>query len=245
MNNLLNKCRTSPLQMSEVKDKKLLINTINAHSFNIAREEKEFYDALDKSDILLPDGVSIVLAVRLLSGKRLKKISGYDLFLAEMEQLNSSAGRCFFLGSSTAVLSLIENRAKREYPNVEMRFFSPPFVPSFSFEENDSMINAIKDFSPDVLFVGMTAPKQEKWASTHFDELDARHICSIGAVFDFYAGTVKRAPQWMIKLGLEWFYRFAREPKRLWRRYLLGNSKFLTWVLKEKLKMNKYKATIV
>lgn len=245
MNKLLNKCLISPLKVSDIKDEKLLINTINAHSFNIARKDKEFYNALDKSGILLPDGVSIVLAVRLLSGTRLKKISGYDLFLAEMEYLNSSGGSCFFLGSSNEVLCLIETRAKKEYPNVKMRFFSPPFVPTFNIEENESMINEVKNFSPDVLFVGMTAPKQEKWASAHFDELQAGHICSIGAVFDFYAGTVKRAPQWMIKLGLEWFYRLVREPKRMWRRYLLGNSRFIVWVIKEKLKMNKSHATIV
>ena len=96
------------------------------------------------------------------------------------------------------------------------------------------MIQAVNEIEPDVLFIGMTAPKQEKWAYHHFKALNTGHVCCIWAVFDFYAGTVNRAPQWMIKLGLEWFYRLVREPKRMWRRYLIGNVKFILLVVKEK-----------
>ena len=85
----------------------------------------------------------------------------------------------------------------------------------------------------------MTAPKQEKWAYEHLSDLDARHICCIGAVFDFYAGTVSRAPGWMIAMGLEWFYRLIKEPSRMWRRYLIGNSKFIWLVIKEKFRSGK------
>ena len=101
------------------------------------------------------------------------------------------------------------------------------------------MINAVNDFNPDVLLIGMTQPKQEKWDSQHFNELKVGHICCIGAVFDFYAGTINRAPKWMIYLGLEWFYRLLKEPRRMWRRYLLGNSKFIWLVIKEKFTRGK------
>jgi len=96
------------------------------------------------------------------------------------------------------------------------------------------MIKAVNDFKPDVLFVGMTAPKQEKWAYAHFDELAVGHVCCIGAVFDFYAGTVNRAPKWMISIGMEWLYRLISEPGRMWKRYLIGNTKFIWAVFREK-----------
>jgi N-acetylglucosaminyldiphosphoundecaprenol N-acetyl-beta-D-mannosaminyltransferase len=208
-------------------NKKLLINTINAHSYNVALNDPLFKKCLSDCDVLIPDGVSIVLAKRVLSGKRIKKIAGFDLFTYEMTRLNTSGGKCFFLGSSLQVLTKMCERAGVEYPNVTTGFYSPPYKPVFSDAENDEMIQVVNTFEPDVLFVGMTAPKQEKWAFQQFDKLNATHIGCIGAVFDFYAGTVKRAPQWMISLGLEWFFRLIKEPKRMWRRYLIGNIQFV------------------
>jgi N-acetylglucosaminyldiphosphoundecaprenol N-acetyl-beta-D-mannosaminyltransferase len=236
MYKIINKIWNSPLDFNKFLNKKLLINTVNANAFNVSTKDPEFYQALLKSDVLLPDGVGALIAGRFLSGFKLKRISGYDLFIYEMGQLNQSGGKCFFLGSSENVLNLIRLRARSEYQNVEIGSYSPPYKPVFSNEENKSMLVAINSFSPDVLFVGMTAPKQEKWAAEKFDEINAKHVCCIGAVFDFYAGTIKRAPQWMMKLGLEWFYRLIREPKRMWRRYIIGNSLFLWFVLKEKIK---------
>jgi N-acetylglucosaminyldiphosphoundecaprenol N-acetyl-beta-D-mannosaminyltransferase len=236
MYKIINKIWNLPLDFDESFERKFLINTVNANAFNVSQKDPEFYQALLKSDILLPDGVGALIAGRFLSGLKLKKISGYDLFIYEMAQLNQSGGRCFFLGSSENVLNLIRLRAGSEYQNVKIGSYSPPYKPVFSNEENKSMLVAINSFSPDVLFVGMTAPKQEKWAAEHFDEINAKHICCIGAVFDFYAGRIKRAPQWMIRFGLEWFYRLIKEPKRMWRRYIVGNSQFLWLVLKEKIK---------
>jgi N-acetylglucosaminyldiphosphoundecaprenol N-acetyl-beta-D-mannosaminyltransferase len=96
------------------------------------------------------------------------------------------------------------------------------------------MIAAINSFSPDVLFVGMTAPKQEKWVAAHFERLNVKHVGCIGATFDFYAGTVERAPKWMVDANLEWLYRLFREPRRMWRRYVVGNPKFIWFVLRGK-----------
>jgi N-acetylglucosaminyldiphosphoundecaprenol N-acetyl-beta-D-mannosaminyltransferase len=232
---LLEKILSEPLDLNYNDGNKLLINTVNAHTLNLIRTDDVFYEGLLKSDILLPDGVGTLFAGRLLAGKKLKKISGYDLFIHEMEKLNMTGGKCFFLGSSEGVLDLIRLRARNEYPNVKLECFSPPFKAQFNDQDNLLMINAVAQFCPDVLFVGMTQPKQEKWAAEHLGELKALHICCIGAVFDFYAGTVKRAPQWMIRIGLEWFYRLYKEPKRMWKRYVIGNIKFLYWIIKEKL----------
>ncbi|MDD4008255.1 MAG: WecB/TagA/CpsF family glycosyltransferase [Fermentimonas sp.] len=218
----------------ELDSSKKLINTLNAHSYNTLKKDVFFREAIYASDMLLPDGISVVLAMRILKGEKLKKIAGADLFQYEMQRLNSINGKCFFLGSTPKTLKLITERAKREYPGIQVYSYSPPFKPVFSEEDNKAMIDAVNEVEPDVLFVGMTAPKQEKWSYQFYDELKAGHICCIGAVFDFYAGNIKRAPDWMISAGLEWLYRLLSEPRRMWRRYIIGNSLFVYEILKEK-----------
>ncbi|MGV8962764.1 MAG: WecB/TagA/CpsF family glycosyltransferase [Candidatus Saccharimonadaceae bacterium] len=220
--------------LENIPDSKLLINTLNAHSYNTAQSDKLFAEIIMKSDVLLPDGISIVFALRFLNGTKLKKIAGSDLFYYEMKRLNFCGGKCFFLGSSESNLEIIKERAKHEFPNIQVFSYSPPFKKEFSVEDTAKMISAINSCKPDVLFIGMTAPKQEKWAYDNFNELDVMHICCIGAVFDFYSLRVKRAPQSFIKVGLEWFYRFIREPRRMWHRYLVGNWRFIYWVMLEK-----------
>jgi len=220
-------------ELDNIPAGRLLITTLNAHSFNITRQDEFYAESLAKSDILLPDGISVVLAVRLLTGKKLHKIAGADLFFFEMKRLNEKGGSCFFLGSSENTLKLIIDHSSSEFPNVRIGKYSPPYKPVFSSEDNKIMIESVNAFKADVLFVGMTAPKQEKWAYEHLGSLNTGHICCIGAVFDFYAGTISRAPEWMINMGLEWFYRLIKEPSRMWRRYLIGNSKFVWSVIKE------------
>ena len=143
-----------------------------------------------------------------------------------------------FLGSSNKVLSLIRERAAVDYPNLEVVTYSPPYKPEFSDEDNKAMIQAINKANPDLLWIGMTAPKQEKWTYQHWKELDIHcHVGAIGAVFDFYAGTVERAPLWWREHSMEWLYRLLFEPKRMWRRYVIGIPLFLWNILKEKIGM--------
>lgn len=220
--------------LQDVPSSKKLITTLNAHSFNTLIKDPVFREALQASDMLLPDGIGVVWAMRLLKGERLKKIAGEDLFYYEMRRIHQHQGKCFFLGSSEYTLQLIKERAQREFPGLQVHSYSPPFKPVFTEEDNQLMIDAVNEVEPDVLFIGMTAPKQEKWSFEHFDRLKTCHLCCIGAVFDFYAGTVKRAPRWMITAGMEWSYRLVREPRRMWRRYLIGNTLFILVILKEK-----------
>lgn len=215
---------------------KTLINTINQYSYCIAEKEGGFKKALQGSDILLPDGMAIVAAVRLLSGKKIKKIAGADIHLHLLEELEKKEGSCFYLGSSENTLQKIRERIALEYPNIKVQTFSPPYKPEFSEADNKQMLEMVNVFKPDVLFVGMTAPKQEKWAFTHKEQLDAQIICSIGAVFDFYAGTVERPSSFWINLRLEWFIRLLKEPKRMWKRYLYYGPVFIGMMLREKLR---------
>ena len=220
--------------LDRIGPSKVLITTLNAHSFNTLRDDAEFKTALINSDVLLADGIGVVWATKMLTGKKIKKIAGDDLFHYQMNRLNNSKGKCFFLGSANETLKKISDRAAIDYPNVQVQYYSPPFKPEFSKEDNLIMVEKINAVAPAVLFVGMTAPKQEKWAFQNFKDLDVGHVCCIGAVFDFYAGTSKRAPKWMIGIGMEWLYRLISNPKRMWRRYLIGNAKFISTVFKEK-----------
>ena len=214
-----------------------VVNTINAHSFNVANKDLIFSSAMRGSTYLLADGVSIVLARKIICGDKEIKIAGADLFEYKMKALNLTGGKCFFLGSSDKVLKRIAERTKVDYPNIEVCTFSPPYVSEFTEEMTNQMITKVNRFSPDLLWVGMTAPKQEKWVFLNYKLLDVKDtIGCIGAVFDFYAGTIKRAPKWMINIGLEWFFRLVSEPKRMWRRYLIGNAVFVKYVTLELIK---------
>ena len=227
----------SKVTLSKLQDKKLLINTINAHSYNTALKDPLFAEALTKGDVLIPDGASIVMACKWLKAKSQPKerIAGWDLFVYEMEKLNARGGKCFFMGSSEKVLSLIKEKAKKVYSNITVETYSPPYKPEFTDEDNKAIIDAINAAKPDLLWIGMTAPKQEKWAYTHWNELDINcHCGTIGAVFDFFAGTVERAPLWWQEHSLEWLYRLLKEPKRMWRRYIIGNTLFLWNITKER-----------
>lgn len=223
--------------LKDIPQGKVLINTINAHSFNTAQKDELFAEALKNGDYLIPDGASIVKACRWLGCKSQPKerVAGWDLFEYEMERLNEKGGRCMFMGSSPKVLRLIVERAKTVYPNIEVITYSPPYKPEFSDEDNRTIIKAINDADPDLLWIGMTAPKQEKWTYSHWKELDIHcHVGTIGAVFDFFAGTYQRAPHWWQEHSLEWLYRLIKEPKRMWRRYMIGNPLFLLNIHKEK-----------
>lgn len=229
---------TSRAELAKLPEGKLLINTINAFSYDNARKDVLFSEALQKGDVLIPDGISIVKACRFLNAKSQPKerIAGWNLFEYEMGKLNRVGGKVMFLGSSDAVLNLIRQRVAEKYPKIEVDTYSPPYKPEFSDEDNEAMISAINHSNPDLLWIGMTAPKQEKWAYTHLNRLDVHcHIGTIGAVFDFFAGTVKRAPERWQRAGLEWLYRLLSEPRRMWRRYFIGNAKFIYYIMVEKI----------
>lgn len=272
----------SKAELAALPEGKLLINTINAHSYNTARKDELFAEALTNGDVLIPDGVSIVKACRWIKAKSLPKerIAGWDLFEFEMNKLeecgmknvecgvngeecgmknssldNSSSASAdhstfntqhsplrspqrtvMFMGSSQKVLDLVVKRAAEVYPHLKIVTYSPPYKPEFSEEDNKAIIEAINAVDPDLLWIGMTAPKQEKWTYSHWNELNIHcHVGTIGAVFDFFAGTVERAPIWWQRHGLEWLYRLLKEPKRMWRRYIIGNTLFLWNMLKEKV----------
>ena len=208
-----------------------VIKTINPHSYCISKKDALFEAALKASDVLLPDGIGIVWAECCLNHNKISKIAGYDVFVYLMEELNKTSGRCFFLGAAPATLQRIQQKAAKDYPKVVVGSFSPPYKPKFTEADSALMCAEVNAFKPDVLFVGMTAPKQEKWVHENKARLDATTICAIGAVFDFYTGKVKRPSKGWINLGLEWLPRFLQEPGRLFKRNFFSTPKFIIEVL--------------
>lgn len=217
-------------------EKNKIINTINPHSYCVAKNDPKFEKALKSSNILLPDGIGIVLAERFLNKRNIKKIAGYDLFLFLMNKLNNEHGSVFFLGASEGTLEKIRSKSSKEYPNITFGSYSPAFKVTFSSNDSKIMCDKVNVFNPDVLFVGMTAPKQEKWIHLNKDNLNANVICSIGAVFDFYAENIERAPNFIINLGLEWLHRSLKS-NRLLKRNFFSNPKFIFDVILFKLKV--------
>ena len=153
--------------LGRIPEGKVLINTVNAHSFVTAQTDEAFAEALQSGDYLIPDGISIVKACRWLKCPEAprEKIAGADLFAFEMERLNRKGGTCFFMGSSEKVLAKIREKAQEVYPNIRVETYSPPYKPEFTEEDNAAIIAAINAADPDLLWIGMTAPKQEKWAA--------------------------------------------------------------------------------
>lgn len=210
---------------------------LNPHSAAIVRNDIDFDEALKAADYLVPDGTGIVLASRILGGRIRKRITGSDVFRGVNEAMNRQGqGSCFFLGATDETLAAIRMRMAVDFPNVIVAgTYSPPYKNEFSEEDNRQMIEAINKAMPDVLWVGMTAPKQEKWIYQNKQKLNVKFIGAVGGVFDFYSGNIRRNEYpWFLEHGLEWLPRLIQEPGRLWKRTFISAPLFLVLVLKQK-----------
>lgn len=193
------------------------LNTIGPDTYGIAVNDPLAKAALLDSDYLVLDGVYFALASILTRGETIKPNQGPDVFDHFMARLEASGGRAFFLGASPFTIEKIKAETARRYPNIKCDGLSPPFKPQFSDEENAAMIAAVNEFRPDVLFLGMSAPKQEKWAYLHHDQLDAKLTVAVGAVFDWYSGTIPALAPWWFKYRLAWLGRIVQRPANIVR----------------------------
>lgn len=212
---------------------------MSPNSYGLAVKDAEFKKALQNTDYLVLDGVYFALASIFLQGKNIKRNQGPDVYQHFIKRLNAIGGSAFFLGSSEAVLSKIKERIKKEYPNIIVEYFSPPFKPIFTDEENAQMIRKINDFKPDILFVGMTAPKQEKWAVQHKNCINAGLVISIGNVFDWYAGTQKSIHPFFFTLRMGWLVRIFLRPE-IFKRNIANQMLFFKHLLMTFLRIKKY-----
>jgi N-acetylglucosaminyldiphosphoundecaprenol N-acetyl-beta-D-mannosaminyltransferase len=207
---------------------------MNPHSYAVSLNDLAFSKALHEADWLIPDGAGVVLASKILGGQIRERVTGSDIFKGVLEALNKKGGHSvFFLGATEETLTAIRERMAVDFLGIRVAgTYSPPFKPEYSVEENDAMIAAINAANTEVLWVGMTAPKQEKWIFENRARLNVKFAGAIGAVFDFYTGRVKRSHPLFQRLGLEWLPRLVQQPRRLWRRMFVSAPIFLWHVIK-------------
>jgi N-acetylglucosaminyldiphosphoundecaprenol N-acetyl-beta-D-mannosaminyltransferase len=211
---------------------------LNPHSAALAEDDPAFAAALARADVLVPDGVGVVIAARLAGGPLAHRVTGSDLFLAVNSAMDERGrGTCFLLGATQATLAAMAGRMGRDFPRVRVAgTLAPPVRSAFGDETSESMIAAVNAARPDVLWVGMGAPKQETWLERHRARPDARFAASVGAAFDFYAGTVPRPSPLLRATGLEWLGRLACEPARLWPRTLVSAPRFASIAARDALR---------
>lgn len=202
-----------------------VINTISPNSYGITAKDLEFDRALKFTDYLVLDGVYFALASIFLNGKNIHRNQGPDVFDHFIKRLHKQKGKAFFLGSTENTLAKIKVNAKRDYPNIKVETYSPPFKVEFAGKDNQVMVDKINAFEPDILFVGLTCPKQEKWAIKHRDRLNAGLVICIGNVFDWYAGTQKAVHPVWYKLRMGWLIRIFLRPE-IFRRNIGNQMKF-------------------
>jgi N-acetylglucosaminyldiphosphoundecaprenol N-acetyl-beta-D-mannosaminyltransferase len=211
-------------------DETRVMNTISPNSYGIALKDAEFREALQTSNYLMLDGVYFAVASVMLQGKNIRRNQGPDIFDHFMRRLEDMKGTAFFMGSMPSTLELIKQNAAKDYPHIKIHTYSPPFKPVFSDEDNKAIVEAVNAASPDILFVGMTCPKQEKWAIAQRPMLNPTLVVCIGNVFDWYAGTQKRIHPIWFKLRVGWLVRIFLRPE-IFRRNIGNQMTFFGDVL--------------
>ena len=195
----------------------LVLNTISPNSYGMSTKDEEFRTALVQSDILVLDGVYFALAALALRGKRIMPNQGPTVFEHFMTRMSQSHGRVFFFGSTPDTLEKMKVRARADFPGAQVAYYSPPFRAKFTDREDEESLAHIQRFRPDIVFVSLTCPKQEKWVHQHRSAINAKLVCSVGAVFDWYSGKQKEIPNIWWKYKLAWLKRTIDRPEILKR----------------------------
>lgn len=214
-------------------ERKLFIVTPNVDHIVRLSKDTKFQQAYNKANMVLADGMPVLWASRILGKPLVEKVSGADLVPNLFKKSYEKKYRVFILGSEKGVANSLVNNIRESKDSFPITCYSPEFGFEKIEEENIKIINLINDFKPDILLVSLGAPKGEKWIYNYIDNLEVKVVAQVGAAIDFVAGSKRRAPKWMQKSGLEWFYRFIQEPKRLFKRYFVDDSIFLLILIKE------------
>lgn len=205
----------------------------NVHSVMSARRDSSLRAALSAADVATADGIPLVWALRAAGQPDQERVDGFTLFWATIEAGLPKETRHFFYGNTEATLERITARLRRDYPEIAIAgTLSPPFRSLTEHEQSDHL-DVIRRSGADVVWVGLGVPKQERWIAEANPHLDGMALVGIGAVFDWVAGNVAKAPEWMQRAGLEWLYRLIREPRRLWQRYIWNNPAFLALLVSQ------------
>ena len=209
------------------------------HMVMEAFDNAEYGAKVNAANIVLPDGMPLVWMQKLQGLRNATRVRGNDLMRMLCEYAEANNLSVGFYGGKHEIIDRIKERALKEFPDLKIVYaVSPPFR-DLTEQENAQITAEINRAEPDILFVGLGCPKQENWMWAHRKKVKSVML-GVGAAFDFYAGNVKEAPEWMGNLGLEWLFRFKQEPRRLWRRYLILNPRFVLLALMQLSGLRKF-----
>lgn len=220
------------------KKKASLVVTPNVHHINILKKDSEFRKVYKNASLVIPDSTPLTWFSKIVGMPLKERVAGSDLLPLLSSVAAENNFSFFFLGAGPGIARRAAEILIEKNPGLEIvGTYSPYFGFENNKEENGKIVEMIKKCKPDVLFVCLGPPKQEKWSWKHKDRINVPVIICAGAALDFVAGKVQRAPIWMQKMGLEWFHRYCQEPKRLWKRYFVGNAIFSWLAMKEFIKL--------
>ena len=206
----------------------------NVHVVMECQRDPELRRIHEASGLTTPDGMPLVWASHWAGAGHVRRVYGPDLMLALCREAAANGWRCYFYGAGPGVAERLAARLVARFPGLTVvGAETPPYRP-LSDEEDQAAVDRINEARPDIVWVGLGAPKQERWMASHEGRLEAPVMLGVGAAFDMHAGTLAQAPPWMQRSGLEWAYRLYREPRRLWRRYLSTNPRFALAMLRRR-----------
>lgn len=209
------------------------------HGVMESQRDENLRQIHNAAGMVTPDGMPLVWLSRWYGHKHVERVYGPDLLLAVCERSLQAGWSHYFMGGGPGVADTLIMKLKERFPGIKLAgSYCPPFRPLTEVEDN-TMVDEINQSKADLIWVGLSTPKQEYWMAKHLGKINAPVMIGVGAAFDFHAGLKKQAPHWMQRSGLEWFYRLLSEPERLWRRYLTNNPAFVLLILAQLLKIRK------
>jgi N-acetylglucosaminyldiphosphoundecaprenol N-acetyl-beta-D-mannosaminyltransferase len=210
------------------------------HGVMEAQRDQQLRSILNQSFLNTPDGMPMVWIGRLKGFREMNRVYGPDLMLLVCEHSRKNGYTHFLYGGGEGVAQQLRQNLEAKFPGIKiLGAFTPPFRPLNPSEEG-GLVRMVNEMKPDIIWVGLSTPKQEKFMAQYCDKLDATLLFGVGAAFDFHAGRVRQAPRWMQRSGLEWLFRLCSEPRRLWRRYLTNNPLFIFRILCQFAGLKKY-----
>jgi len=225
-----------------VKKKQIHHTVVNAGKIVAMQKDKELRESVNGANIVNADGQAVVWASEMLKKPLKERVAGIDLFQALLKKANEKNYTVYLLGAEETILGKLTGEIQNSFGQGRIAGAHHGFFPD---SQETRIVQNIAESGADMLFVAMSSPRKENFLHRNREALkNIPFIMGVGGSFDVMAGKTKRAPKWMQNAGLEWFYRFQQEPRRMWKRYLVGNSKFISLVFKEKLKQGKQKNTL-
>jgi len=222
---------------SIIQQKTCFVATPNIDHIVRYNRDPIFAQICKKTDLVLADGMPLLWAAKFLGTPLKEKVSGSDLMPRVCEMADAKGYKLFFLGGRPGAAEAAKNKLQQSLINLKVvGIYAPPMGFEKDDVESKKITMMIKESKPDILFVGLGSPKQEKWIYDNYLTLHVPVSIGIGVTFEFIAGIVKRAPKWMQNIGLEWFWRLCMEPGRLWKRYLIDDTQFFGIIWKQKLR---------